>query len=282
LLSTTEQQALRDLSVFRGGFNRAAAEQVARTSLVLLSSLTAKSLVRRSDTDRYDLHELIRQYAESHLQSAPIEYDAVRDRHSLFYFELLHERQALIQSAQQPAVVKELTLEIDNVRWAWAWAAAHQKYAEITAALDCLWTFYDIRGWFQEAVEQTELIINSLQNGAGPSSHPIDLGHSERFLGWFCFRRGQYRQARAVLEQSLTHLRSIGDPAQLPAALISCAVVTYRMGDPQVALQLNDEALTITKAYRDDWLAAWAYSLHGIIHSILATTAKRMTTCPPE
>ncbi len=269
LLSAEEQRALRELSVFRGGFNRLAAERVAHTSLMLLLSLSAKSLVRRVDADRYDLHEIIRQNAEAHLRADPAEYDAAHDRHSLFYLQLLHEREPLIQSAQQPEVVKELVQEIDNVRLALRWGITNNKYTEITAAWDCLWSFYDIRGWFQEAIDVAEGVIDSLQGAGGAAAHPIAMGHAERFVGWFYFRRGRYRQARDVLEQSLTDLRSVGDPAQLPAALIACAVLTYRMGDHLAALGLSEEALAITEAHHNYWLFAWVHVLLGTVHSIL-------------
>lgn len=284
LLTAAEQQALRQLSVFRGGFGRDAAERTAHTSLILLSSLVSKSLVRRSAMDRYDLHELIRQYAESQLQADPLEWDAAHERHSLYYLGLLHDRDASIKSAAQREVVRELTTEIDNVRLAWAWAVSHQKYAEIVATLDCFWTFYDIRGWFPEAIEQLGMVMVEVQSrgdaaqgdaaqgtvAQGTVAHyPSVLGQIQRVLGWFYFRRGNYRQARDIFEQSLTLLRATGDPAQLPAVLISGAVVTYRMGDHQQALQLNDEALALAESLGNIWLAAWALCLHGIISSVL-------------
>src|SRR5262249_21515481 len=64
-LSAEEQQVLQRLSVFRGGFTREAAEQVASASLGMLSSLVAKSLLHRTAAGRYDLHELVRQYMGS-------------------------------------------------------------------------------------------------------------------------------------------------------------------------------------------------------------------------
>ena len=60
LLSEEEQKVLLRLSVFQGGFQREAAEHVAEATLLTLSALVTKSLIRRSGTGRYDLHELIR------------------------------------------------------------------------------------------------------------------------------------------------------------------------------------------------------------------------------
>ena len=84
LLSAEEQQVMRRLSVFRGGFRREAAEAVAEATLPLLSALIDKSLLRRTAANRYDLHELVRQYAEAKLQDIPQEFETTRDRHSAY------------------------------------------------------------------------------------------------------------------------------------------------------------------------------------------------------
>jgi hypothetical protein len=46
LLSADEQQVMHRLSVFRGGIEREAAERVAGATLLLLSALLDKSLLR--------------------------------------------------------------------------------------------------------------------------------------------------------------------------------------------------------------------------------------------
>jgi predicted ATPase len=81
LLSNAERDVLRRLSVFRGGFYRHAAEIIAGASLSSLASLVFKSLVRRTGNGRYDLHEVIRQYALAYLAKNESQYDATRDHH---------------------------------------------------------------------------------------------------------------------------------------------------------------------------------------------------------
>src|SRR5688572_14909392 len=57
LLSAREQAALRKLSVFRGGFDRNAAAEVAGADLALLAALVDHSLIERVSNDRYQIHE---------------------------------------------------------------------------------------------------------------------------------------------------------------------------------------------------------------------------------
>jgi predicted ATPase len=70
LLSDEERQVFPRLSVFRGGFEEDAAAQVAQASPQILTSLVDKSLLRWDGAARYDLHELMRQYAGEKLEQA--------------------------------------------------------------------------------------------------------------------------------------------------------------------------------------------------------------------
>jgi predicted ATPase len=66
-----EQAVFPQLAIFRGGFRREAAEAVTGATLPLLTSLVDKSLLRWQANGRYQIHELLRQYAEKRLaQSA--------------------------------------------------------------------------------------------------------------------------------------------------------------------------------------------------------------------
>ncbi len=84
-LNTTEQRALRWLSVFRAGFTREAAQQVTDVSLQTLAALTAKSFLRRvPETGRYEIHELLRQYASEKLEASG-EMETARKAHMAYF-----------------------------------------------------------------------------------------------------------------------------------------------------------------------------------------------------
>ena len=71
LLTDEQRSAFSRLSVFRGSFDRDAAVAVTGADLRLLSELVAKSLLRRPDFGRFELHELLRQYAAEQLRPHP-------------------------------------------------------------------------------------------------------------------------------------------------------------------------------------------------------------------
>jgi predicted ATPase len=65
LLSEQERAVLHQLSVFRGGFTREAAERIVGATFRMLTGLVHKSLLRWAEgggrsAGRYELHELLR------------------------------------------------------------------------------------------------------------------------------------------------------------------------------------------------------------------------------
>ncbi|NTU81318.1 MAG: AAA family ATPase, partial [Chloroflexales bacterium] len=87
-LSPGEQEVLQRLSVFEGGCLREAAEQVAGATLASLQALASKALLRRHESGRYDLHELVRQFAHERLRRSPATYGQLRARHCAYYMQL--------------------------------------------------------------------------------------------------------------------------------------------------------------------------------------------------
>ena len=67
LLSIEEQDALSKLSIFVNGFHRETAQQIAGASLKVLAALADKSLLYRNEYGYYQLHELVRRHAFTHL-----------------------------------------------------------------------------------------------------------------------------------------------------------------------------------------------------------------------
>src|SRR3954454_8653739 len=122
LLSGEQQDVLARLSVLRGDYGREAAAAVAGADLRLLSVLVSKSLVRRSDFARYELHELLRQYASEKLAAESADaVAATRERHARFYLRVLNERRPALAGAGVVEVRDELRREVDNLRAAAEW-----------------------------------------------------------------------------------------------------------------------------------------------------------------
>ncbi len=154
-LKPEEQQTLSQLSAFQGGFSRQAAEAVTGSSLNVLSSLMSKSLLRRSESGRFDLHEVIRQYALGYLSDEK----AVWGNHSKYYLDWLHESVPALYGNDEAMRLQEFVAEVGNIHTAWEWALEQSKFAALDRALDSYWMAYDIHGWLQEGIGQTDALI---------------------------------------------------------------------------------------------------------------------------
>ena len=178
LLSGEQQHVLARLSVLRGDFGREAAAAVAGADLRLLSELVSKSLVRRSDFGRYELHELLRQYAAEKLAAeSPDAVSATRERHARHYLGALAERRSALMGSGVAQARDELRRELDNLRVAAEWAVAAWADDEARVALAGLNEFFFAHSWFDGAETFGRLVsVADASNGRGPDSgSPVAL-----------------------------------------------------------------------------------------------------------
>ncbi|MCI0398980.1 MAG: hypothetical protein L0322_29160, partial [Chloroflexi bacterium] len=150
-LPDAEKRVFRMLSVFRGGFGREAAGQVAGASLAHLTMLVDHSFLYRISAGRFEVHELLRQFGAEELEADRLELEEAHDRHGRYFAAVLQERESRLKGRGQGEAIREIEEEIDNVRVAWRRAVERRKSGEIGQALDSLFHFLRARNLFQEA-----------------------------------------------------------------------------------------------------------------------------------
>ncbi|MEP7358553.1 MAG: tetratricopeptide repeat protein, partial [Anaerolineales bacterium] len=278
LLSEAEQHAMRRLAFFRSGFTREAAEQVAGASLSTLTALVAKSLLRRATSGRYDLHELIRQYALAQLHPEAQEAAEIRQRHSDYYAALLERRGAQLKGKDRTAVVAELVAELDNVRSSWQWAAEHQRAEALSQAADTLFWLYESRSNCREGVPLFHQAVTRLPTlteaptASGPSARQPHLALAQllSYEGYFCFRQGQHVLGRELLQRSVALLRPLTDApssaarSALATSIAFLGAVTHAMGDYDEGQRLLNEGLALKQQLGDRWGAAFCLRELGL------------------
>lgn len=146
-LSDDDRCVLMWLSIFRGGFTRDAAKVVTGTTIRDLSGLVDKSWLRRDSNGRYDLHELLRQYAEEQLAVSGEAEDA-HNKHSQYFADLMHRCEGDIKFQRQTAAIEEIEHDFTNVRTAWYWAAKRRNYLVIDQMVEAMSLFCDMTARF--------------------------------------------------------------------------------------------------------------------------------------
>jgi predicted ATPase/DNA-binding XRE family transcriptional regulator len=272
LLTEEEQGVLLRLSIFRGGFQREAAEVVAGATLSMLSTLVTKSLIRRSGAGRFDLHELIRQFAAELLAERPGEQSATQASHGRYYLKYFSQADGRLRSSTQLEALAELTAEMDNFRAAWNWAVANGEFALIEQTLRTLGMFYHTRGWWQEGLDVLGRAITALETTgklSGPDrTNQIALGHILATHSLLASRMGLYEQAQGMLERSLNILRPLHEPHVLVEPIAFLGVAMEYTGNYTRALELYSEGLEIAKAIGDRWYAALCFTLLTSVEGI--------------
>jgi len=144
-----------DLWSGAGGSNYCMEEQIDYTEFIdLLTQLVDKSLViveSKADETRYHLLETIRQYARERLVESGCSQIA-RDRHLAFFADLTGQAEPHLRGKGQIEWLDRLEEELDNLRAAMEWSFGGQIDLGLKIAADLMW-FWHIRGHLNEGTD---------------------------------------------------------------------------------------------------------------------------------
>jgi predicted ATPase/DNA-binding SARP family transcriptional activator len=248
LLRPREQQALRALSVFRGGWTREAGAAVADAGLPVHLALRDASLLSRDAAGRFAWHPLVGQYASERADERPAERDAAQDRHARYYVRLLAERHSAWIGDEGANRLAEVEAEVANIEAACRralterdvdllaealqglhWliiASAHvglfaQLASEIAAgaeprsllrcrAIVCLGAAATWRG----VDTVNDAMIADLEEAVEELKRhdmKMEAAYAHRFLGMAHLRLGRVAEARAVWKRAKALHQALGD-----------------------------------------------------------------------
>jgi tetratricopeptide (TPR) repeat protein len=266
LLGPEERAVFARLSVFRGGFTRSAAEQVAGASLRTLAALTNKSLISREPhSGRYRVHELVRQYAEGRLGMQPAEVERVAGSHAQFFASFLNERGPSFKGLESQTVAAEIEIELDKVRAAWSWLLRTGAVDLASTALGALELFYTYRSAFPEAEEVFKATVSSFEA-------PEPEAGSQR--AWLLARalvaqagaseaRWRHREVLALSSRALALIDEQHHPLEVAHALLIGAIAAFWSDNRERGVEAGERALRLYRQVGDGWETAKALATIG-------------------
>jgi tetratricopeptide (TPR) repeat protein len=283
LLPAGERRVLRQLSVFRGGFLRGAAEAVAvqlgqsPASLSMLSSLAGRSWLRATLSGRYEMHELVRQYCAGRLETEPAdegkrENEQTRDRHSCYYSGFLQEREGRLHGREQREALEEILQEMDNVWAAWHWAVDRGHVDTIGECVEALGDVSRLRGWYHEMNQALESAAATLRQRLDLTVHQGECPAREQAAvvladvlsrqAEMCEFLGRFEPGIELARQALALLEDVGHGGARDRALFCAKVVLggllWISGDSDQGARLLREALALANAVGDPWRREFA------------------------
>ncbi len=245
LLSAAEQATFCATSVFRGGFLAEAAQEVAHATPLLLNALIDKSLLRRSETGRYDMHELVRQFAHEQLIASGA-FPTVQANYTQYFLKFSETAKSGLEGAQPSVWMAQVEQEIDNLRAVLHWLISHrpEEGLEMTLNLFWLWqsTNYLQEGcdWFASALAHAE------------STSPALRAQAYNQAGFLAICMNRTAAGEELLAHSFALYQTLdtSDPQVaegLASTLNRQSLIPLFQGDYAETLRLTDQALALAQ-----------------------------------
>jgi len=163
-LSQPTRSTIKALSVFRSNFSREAAQAITGLSAKTLLELTNKSWIQPQQNGKYQIHELLRQFAHQALESEPVTFAQVRERYCGYYANRLAALWEVSKGSEQSKFYKDMEFEYENIKTAWDWLEEQGNYdTMVNHLLPALFTYSELRGKSLELMDLCERAITGLE-----------------------------------------------------------------------------------------------------------------------
>jgi predicted ATPase/DNA-binding CsgD family transcriptional regulator len=272
LLGTAEQQLLRRLSVFAGGFTLEAAEALsatlddesidgARALLERVTSLLDNSLLSYRDAEgkepRFVMLETIREYALEALAESQ-ELNAARGALAAYFLRLV-EAEFEPEEGWRRERLELLEQEHANLRVALGFALERAETEHDSAMAlrlgTALTTFWLKRGYWSEGRAFLERALATCEGVEKPM-----LARALAASGKLAFQQGDYARAEMLAEESLALFQGTGDARGSANALEIRGMVAWNRGHLSNAQAFLQEALALYRQTNDK---------QGLINSLI-------------
>ena len=243
-LTEVEQQTLAKLCVFRGGFTLEAAVAVAAATQTTLQSLAEKSLIDMDSAGRYDIHEMLRQFAGEKL-AAFGEQDSARLDHLDYFCELAEAAEPRLQRADQLEWLQRLDLENSNLSAALQEALDRQASLMALRLVSALSQFWVIRISVADARRFMSLAL------AIPGGEVSARAQALNGIGSLARYQGDYQAAQTYYDEALALFRRLEDEQGIANVIARQGIIALKQANFQLAQSLLEEALDLFRVLDD-------------------------------
>ena len=277
LLNEPERELFRRLAIFSGGWSLESAEAVCgvQEPLGAISALVDQSLVvlvKDHSEARYDMLDVIREYAAERLLEAGEEESTARG-HALNFLELAEEGEANLVGARQEEWSRQLDLERGNLRRAIAWSIEQDNKDLALRYTVALWRYWRHSGEYAEGRRWSEAAL------AMPGNAPASLRAKALWATAFlAYPQGDYRRMAELATEGMDVARQGGDPMDLRNALTVAGQVAMCEGRYADALDPFRQSLDICRGLGLTWQLGTSHLNFGnaLLHSGHPANAERL------
>jgi predicted ATPase/DNA-binding SARP family transcriptional activator len=260
LLPADLQHFFVRLSLFRGGWTLAAAEQVLDepNALMFITELRERSLVFASESLdeheasgdeavlRFRMLETLREFAS---EQTIEDEDALCQRHASFFLELAESAEPHLRGPERDTWFRRLDADQENLRAAlsWCWEKGAPEPVETGLRLaSALWAYWWGHCLLAEGRAhlargfQTEHVVS-----------PRVRAKAMHSAGCLVRLQGHINEALPMFEEALVLRRAHGTPAEVAEALHYLGVIHADKGELDAAYRQFEECLELQRALGD-------------------------------
>jgi non-specific serine/threonine protein kinase len=273
LLNQAEQRLFRRLAVFAGGCSLTTVGAMFEATgddrvevLDRVEALQRSSLLQLEEAEaedpRFRMLETIREYAVEQLQASG-EEEELRQWHATHYLEFAEEAARRFYSPDTALSLGRLEREHDNLRAAVRWHIDRQNVDAGLRLGGALWWFWYVRGYSTEGQAQlAALLALPKPAGDGVPRAAVLLG-----AGQLAQTQGDYKKARALLDESIALYRAKADERGTADALLAAGFVARVQEDHITARALLEEALELSRGIGYPFITAAALHHLGMMQT---------------
>jgi non-specific serine/threonine protein kinase len=252
LLTEKEQTLFRRLSVFSGGFDLTALEEVCANEFMskeeildVFPRLIDTSMVKTDYTEsrkmRYTLLETLHQYGKILLKKR--ENEEISRKH-LEYFSVIAEQAYDERMSSQANWMDRIRLEHNNCLVALNWAEQHdpEKFQRLAANLSWFWGRMNN---YSMAIEILERVI---------ASKPEDKETQARLntgYGSLLFTTAEFNKAAQLLKDGVSLWQELKNKKEEALTLSTLADLTHGMGDDETGMKYSKEGYDLAAKLND-------------------------------
>jgi len=255
-VDTAAQDLLKRLSVFRGGFTRAAVQEAAGASLRGLSQLVDKALLQRDpDTGRYSMHELLRQYAEEQLKLSVEEERSAHEAHAKYFADFMQTCGMRLHDQRQRAALMEVEADLDNIRIAWNYWTDKQDASHLLEFIDGLFLFFEVRS---SSIPAIQLFDGAAQKLASDERDIVCARAQIRARrAWFTALIGLPEEGLRMAQESINILRQHNQDINMQT-LLGVAINAVFFNKVEILSQITQEVEARAERSGDVFERVWA------------------------
>ncbi len=260
LLDERERAVLAQVSVFRGGFTRQAAEAVLDGPSSRLFNLLDHALLQRSETGRFSMHPLVRQLAQEKLNQSDMSDRAQQAlaRHSAYYAAFIQSLEDDLRRGINRETMHLILPEQANLHAAWRYAVQAGEWPLIARSLAGMHLYHRRRALFvEEAVllDDAASVLRATTQSVEPDSAVL-LSRLLTARAWGHKAAARFDEGLETAEQALELAQLLHDPELEGQARLAQARLLSTQHKREPALSHFEQVVALAQTAQNPFLEA--------------------------